>query len=939
MGFVHALSLFAVCLGAAAELAAAPTLASLPLRFEPNRGQAGKSAAFAARSGKMALSLSATGATIAFRNGETVAMTVEGANAAARMEPEQPLEGTSNYLLGTRREDWISGIPGYGRVRAKGVYPGIDVVFYGKGGMVEYDFVVAPQADPKRIGLRFEGAKRLELDASGDLVIETQGGQLRHRRPVVYQEANGQRKEIAGAYRIERGNRVRFEVGAYDKALPLVLDPVLSYSTYLGSSGDEGNYGALAVDATGATYIAGESVRLTGQPGDYPTTSGALRTTSTTGTRSDAVITKLSSDGSRLVYSTYIGGSAGDVITRLALVPDGTLYFLGHTDSTDFPTTAGVMQMRHAGGRFDLFLGRLNADGSQLMASTYIGGAGADLSRGLIYTEPRIIVGMQTESSGFPTSTGAAQAARAGATDLYILGVRPDLSAPVTATYFGGAGADELNDVRMDGLGNILATGRTASANFPTTGETGARSGPHDVFVVKLDTAFRTVIFSRLIGGEGTEAGIGITSDPSNNVYVAGDTNSSNFPTTAGAFQTSFKGGVDGFVAKLTPAGGITYVTLLGGNGEENAFALAADNQGSVAVAGFSFSTDFPLTADAWQTASGAEYAEGYGDAYLALLNPSGSALRFSTLLGGNFSEESQALVVSDAGVATWVGFTQSDDWPVTAGAIKPTLGACRTDLDSDCQRMFVAKVDLNRAQAAGPRVLLNGVVGAADYMRGGVSPGDVITIFGSDLGPAALVGLRLEGGLVARELGGTRVLFDDVPAALVYSLAGQVSAVVPYSFGERQTTTLVVEYQGRRSNPVILPLRGSKMGLFTANSSGSGQAAALNADNSVNGRTNAVARGSVIVLYGTGMGMLNPAPPIGGVNGVPLARAVGTVTATIGGKTATVLYAGGAPGLIAGVVQVNLQVPADAPTGDAVAVEVLVDGFPSQLGVTIAVR
>jgi uncharacterized protein (TIGR03437 family) len=172
-----------------------------------------------------------------------------------------------------------------------------------------------------------------------------------------------------------------------------------------------------------------------------------------------------------------------------------------------------------------------------------------------------------------------------------------------------------------------------------------------------------------------------------------------------------------------------------------------------------------------------------------------------------------------------------------------------------------------------------------------------------------------------------------------VYSLAGQVSAVVPYSFGERQTTTLVVEYQGRRSNPVVLPLRGSKMALFTANSSGTGQAAALNADSSVNGRTNAVARGSVIVLYGTGMGLLNPAPPIGGVNGVPLARAVGTVTATIGGKTATVLYAGGAPGLIAGVVQVNLQVPADAPTGDAVAVEVLVDGFPSQLGVTIAVR
>lgn len=928
-----------LCLTSAALAAATPKLESLPLRFEPNRGQAGKTAAFAARSKRMALSLRADGAMMAFRNGESISMLFEGANAKAAMAAEQPLDGTANYLLGTRQEEWITGVPGYGRVRAHNVYPGIDVVFYGKDGMIEYDFVVAPQADAGQIRLKFGGAAKVALDASGDLVIGTGEGALRHRRPVIYQENSGKRTEIAGAYRLDKGNRVRFQVGAYDRARPLVIDPVLSYGTYLGGSGDEGHYGALAVDATGATYIAGESVRLTGMPGDYPTTPGALRTTSTTGTRSDAVISKLSSDGTRLIYSTYIGGAAGDVIVRVAVGPEGSLYFLGHTDSTDFPVTAGVLQTTHRGGRFDAFLGRLNADGSQLIFSTYIGGTGADLARGLVPTATRIIVGLQTESSGFPTSVGAAQTARAGATDLYILGVRPDGGAALTATYFGGSGADELNDVQADEAGNILATGRTASANFPTLGDTGARAGANDVFVVKLNPAFGTV-FSRLIGGSGSETGLAIVAGPGNDIWVTGDTNSPNFPATPGAYQTALKGETDSFVARLSPTGGITYITLLGGQGEEAGLALSVDPQGTVAVAGFSMSADFPLTADAWQTGSALEYANGYSDAFLAALNPAGSALLFSSLLGGNFGEEARALHITSNGTATLVGFTQSDDMPVTAGAVKPTLGACRTDLNSDCQRFFIAKVELNQALPAGPKVLLNGVVGAADYTRGGVSPGDVITIYGSGLGPNALVGLQLTAdGTVARTLGGTRVLFDDVPAALVYTLAGQVSAVVPYDFGERQTTTLVVEYQGRRSNPVVLPLRGSRMSLFTANSSGTGQAAALNADNSVNSASNAVARRSVIVLYGTGMGALDPTPQIGGVNGVPLARAKGTVTATIGGKTANVLYAGGAPGLIAGVVQVNLEIPADAPTGGAVEVEVQVDGYPSQSGVTIAVR
>jgi uncharacterized protein (TIGR03437 family) len=273
---------------------------------------------------------------------------------------------------------------------------------------------------------------------------------------------------------------------------------------------------------------------------------------------------------------------------------------------------------------------------------------------------------------------------------------------------------------------------------------------------------------------------------------------------------------------------------------------------------------------------------------------------------------------------------------------VQTTLGACRVDLDSGCSRFFIARVDLNRALPAGPRILYNGVLNAADYTRGGVAVGDIITLFGLGLGPANLVGLQLNADrTVSRNLAGTRVLFDGVEAPIIYTSAGQVSAVVPYRLAGAKTTSLVVEYQGVRSAPLVLPIRPSRMALFTLDSSGGGPAAALNADNSVNSAPNPVARGSVIVLYGTGLGVLQPAPGDATLIGTPLPLATAKVTATIGEKAAKVLYAGGAPGLVAGVVQINLEVPADTPTGAAVEVIVSVgeDAYPSQNGVTIAVR
>jgi uncharacterized protein (TIGR03437 family) len=911
----------------------------LPLRFEPNRGQVSRETKFVARAGGYALLLNASEAVVSAESGQ-IRMRLEGSNAAARLTGERLLDGHTNYLLGPNKSEWITGVPGYARVRRSQVYPGIDLVYYGRKGQLEYDFVIRSGADPNRIRMRFDGAAGLRIDGNGDLLITTATGTLRQQRPLIYQEIGGRRRPVHGGYRLDGRSGIRFEVARYDARRALVIDPVLTFGSYLGSSGDEDSFGALAVDATGAIYLGGQSVKLPNLPADFPVTPGAYQQNSRS--NADAVLTKISPDGSRLVYSTYLGGQLSDTINGVAVHTDGTLYFCGTTFSNNFPVTAGAFQATFGGGNADAFVGRLSANGSELVFSTFVGGAGVDTCTDVVLSLPqRLTIGLTTDSAGLRTSANAAQAQKSTAQDLYFLSLNADGTTLVNATYLGGTGVDELNRMRLDGQGNLLAVGRTSSANFPVTAGSPARAGANDALVVKLDSSLAPV-FARLIGGGGEDAAIGVTSDVSNNIYVVGDTDSSNFPTTAGVRQTAAGGGVDAFVAKFSPAGSVLFATLLGGSAEEAAYAVAVDRQGNITAVGHTFSTNFPLTGDAWQTATKSEFDNEYPDAFLVRLNPTGSDLLFSTLLGGNYGEISTALFVDDAGIATWAGTSSSDDFQVTAGAVQTTLGSCRVDLDSGCSRFFIARVDLNRALPAGPRILYNGVLNAADYTRGGVAVGDIITLFGLGMGPANLVGLQLNADrTVSRNLAGTRVLFDGVEAPIIYTSAGQVSTVVPYRLAGAKTTSVVVEYQGVRSAPLVLPIRPSKMALFTLDSSGGGPAAALNADNSVNSASNSVVRGSVIVLYGTGLGVLQPAPGDTTLIGTPLPLATAKVTATIGDKSAKVLYAGGAPGLVAGVVQINLEVPADAPTGAAVEVIVRVgeDAYPSQDGVTIAVR
>jgi hypothetical protein len=440
-------------------------LSQLPLRFEPNRGQASRTARFVARAGGFTLSVNRADTVVSSGSGQ-VRIGFSGSNQTPRLTAEQPLEGRSNYLLGRKSSAWIKDVPGYGRVRQSGIYPGIDIVYYGKEGKLEYDFEVSAGADPRAIRMHFEGAARLAIDQDGNLAIDGPAGTLKQHRPVIYQKrVNGERQAVAGGYVLDGKTAVRFEVGEYDAGRALVIDPVLTFGSYLGSSGDEESYGALAVDSTGAIYVGGESVGLPVGPGDYPTTTGSYQTASKS--RSDGVISKISPDGTKLIYSTYIGGAQPDAIQGISLAADGSLYFCGTTFSSDFPTTAGVVQRTYGGGISDAFVGHLNASGSSLLYSTFVGGAGQDACAGVVLTPlQHVVAGIYTESSDLRTSTGAAQAQYGGAGDLYFVDLGGEGTALVSATYLGGQRPGKLQPPDLGQRRKYHRRGRHGIAKF-----------------------------------------------------------------------------------------------------------------------------------------------------------------------------------------------------------------------------------------------------------------------------------------------------------------------------------------------------------------------------------------------------------------------------------------------------------------------------------------
>ena len=594
-------------------------------------------------------------------------MNLVGANPDASVTGLDQLPGTSNYFIGNDPSQWHTNIANYGQVEYQGVYPGVNLVYYGNQQQLEYDFVVAPGADPGSIRLSFQGADSISLDDQGNLVLATGSGDVLEHAPVVYQEVGGARQAVAGQFVLLGQDEVGFQIGTYDAGLPLTIDPVLSYSTYLGGSGgDQAN--AIAVDGSGNAYVTGNTSST-----DFPTTAGAFQTS--LGGNGNAFVTKLNATGTALIYSTYLGGGDG---SGIAVDGSGNAYVTGHTSSTNFPRRPAAFQTSFAGGTYDAqnaFVTKLNATGTALIYSTYLGGSGSgvngDDGTGIaVDGSGNAYVTGFSESTNFPTTAGAFQTSYGGGYDAFVTKLNATGTALIYSTYLGGSTTDVGQGIAVDGSGNAYVTGTTSSTNFPTTAGAYQTSygGNSNAFVTKLNATGTALIYSTYLGGNGNDYAQAIAVDGSGNAYVTGVTSSTNFPTTAGAFQTSYGGNYNAFVTKLNATGtALIYSTYLGGNNNDTAAVIAVDGSGNAYLTGVTGSTNFPTTTGAFQTS-------GNG-AFVTKLNATGTALIYSTYLGGNNNDLGFGIALDVSGNAYVVGITSSTNFPTTTGAYQTSYG------------------------------------------------------------------------------------------------------------------------------------------------------------------------------------------------------------------------------------------------------------------------
>jgi hypothetical protein len=592
-------------------------------------------------------------------------MKLAGANPHSSKAGLEELPGKVNYFLGADTSRWRGNIPTYAKVEYRDVYPGVDVIYYGNQRQLEYDFVTTPAADPNAISLEFEGADRLEIGPRGDLVLRASGiSVLRLHKPVAYQEANGVRQMVACDYALDN-HRVTFRVGAYDATKPLVIDPVFVYSTRLGGGDDDDGW-AIAADSAGNVYVTGDTNST-----DFPTAKAVRRGYAGS---TDVFVSKLSADGSRLLYSTYIGGSDADVGYGIAVDPAGNAYVTGDTSSTDFPTVKPLQAALASPGSPDIFVAKLSPDGSRLLYSTYIGGDHGERGNGIaVDAGGNACVAGYTNSTNFPTSNPFQASFAGGQADAFVLRLNPDGSSLIYSTYLGGGNGrpDIGTSIAADSAGNAYVTGFTNALDFPTVHPIQPFVGPTDVFVAKFDPGGKPV-YSTFLGGNADDEGMGIAVDAAGSAYVTGETESLKFPTTEGAFSRSCVAvptrgqmreiclGGDAFVSKLSPDGSaLVYSTYLNGSRFEVGRSIAVDAAGNAYVTGFTGSPDFPSVDPLQKNFGGGKY-----DAFVLKLNPSGSAPVYSTYLGGSGDEGGYGIAVDSAGNAYVTGYTDSPDFP-----------------------------------------------------------------------------------------------------------------------------------------------------------------------------------------------------------------------------------------------------------------------------------
>jgi photosystem II stability/assembly factor-like uncharacterized protein len=577
----------------------------LPLSFEPNHDASNPEIRFLSRGSGYNLALTPTEAILKMRRNSPAAksqgavpeamlrMKLVGAKSNARINGIEPLAGKSNYMVGKDKSKWRTNVPQFAGVRYSKIYDGIDLVYYGNQRQLEFDFEVAPGADPSKIQLGFEGIISLRIDPRGELALSIPGGELRQHKPCVYQIIAGVRKEISGSYSIQGQNRVAFNLGSYDKTAPLIIDPVMSYATYLGGPGAD--YGlAIAVDASGNAYVTGKT-----SPGGFPTTPGAYQPDYPG--YDQIFMAKLNATGSALIYATYVGGaSSASYVTGIDIDAAGNAYITGDTYASDFPTTDGAIQTSLK-GTHDAFILKMNSNGSDLAYSTYIGGSSDyDYARGIaVDSDGNAAIIGYTSSTDFPV-VNAYQAINYGSVDIFVSKLNSAGTGLIFSTFLGRSSSDYGYSIATDSSDNFYITGH-AGSGFPKTPGGISTTITDGAFVTKLDPA-GMVVFSTLLGAQGY--GMAIAIDPAGSSYVTGYTFGSD-SATGNAYQKTLSGFQDAFVAKLNPQGNsLIYFTFLGGSKSETGQSIAIDKFGAVSVTGSTYSPDFP-TANAIQPSFG----------------------------------------------------------------------------------------------------------------------------------------------------------------------------------------------------------------------------------------------------------------------------------------------------------------------------------------------
>jgi hypothetical protein len=580
------------------------------------------------------------------------------------------LEAYYNYFLGNDSTKWASYVPLYESVIIKNAFKGIDTKYYydmESKGSIRYDFIVNPQSEVSDIKLNFDLGKDKSyyytVNGGKELVFKANIGEISHTKLYAYQETNGIKNEVECTFTVNKDGSIGFTVGNYDNAKQLVIDPLV-YSTFLGGNGDDDSY-CIQIDGLSNVYITGWT-----NSSNFPTTTGAYDESFNGGINGDIFVSKINPTGTELIFSSFIGGSDDDYGLSIVFDSNWDLLITGMTYSNNYPTTDGAYDRTHNGdGSQDVFVTKLNSTGTSLIFSTFIGGNSDDVGRGIAIDEiENAYITGWTWSTNYPTTTGAYDVIQNGTWDAIVTKINPSGTALVYSTFIGGSEGEGGISIVLDNSGNAYINGHTQSTNYPTTigvFNEDYNGGDYDVFVTKVNSSGTGLIYSTYIGGAGADIGYAMALDSGCNVYITGYTESNNYPTTNGSFNQIYQGNTDAYVTKLNPNGtGLVYSTYLGGSDNDAGSGISIDSEGNVYIEGGTASNDFPTTVNGYD-----QTINGEVDFFITKLNPSGSALVYSTYFGGSAWDWGGDLTIDNNNDIFFTGDTKSIDFPKTVGA------------------------------------------------------------------------------------------------------------------------------------------------------------------------------------------------------------------------------------------------------------------------------